>query len=342
MEEEKNAPWGNDRSMRTLLSLLLLIFLTVSPASPEGMQGTDEIPIFNNRFKIEAYGNTVSPRFVFISPHYNEQIGAEAARRLVESWKDPGEAVLYRVRPCNSGVEEAMKRDSVLWNDPPGRYLYFSFENRWYCIDPNRIFTERGIEQQIILWKDGNWVTRKDAKKGITVPAAVLDEVEGATGKLLISTGIEGKKGHPEAVVAVHNNSPTAGGSLETFSFLWYMKGGPCFNEIEGADGTSCIYEGDREHIDNLFLVNRREDFEYIRRDGRFNVALFKSHLGEPDSDDGSLAAYCGRRGLRYINIEVQHMNKAQEVNGKNGEYQYAMLQLLRKMLKEEKGSNKR
>jgi hypothetical protein len=327
--------------MRSIALLILLFASLLMGASSAAFPGTDEIRVFNNRFVIEAYGNRTAPRFIFIAPHYNESIGAAAARELVENWGDPREAVFYRTRPCNSMVEEAMHRDGGEENDPPGRYLYFSLEKQWYCIDPNRIFTRRGIETELNLREGSEWVAKKNLKKESAIPSTVYDEVERAAGQILTSTGIEGNSRGPEAVVAVHNNSPTGAGNLDSFSLLWYKAGGPCYGEVAREGDIPCIYEGDPENIDCLFLVNRREDFCSIKKDGRFNVVLFKSLLDDPNSDDGSLAVYCERKGLRYINVESQHMNGVKGMNDKNRNYEYAMLELVRQVLTEKKAIKK-
>jgi hypothetical protein len=162
------------------------------------------------------------------------------------------------------------------------------------------------------------------------VDSDVPDAVRG----LLKATGIEREGPPPEAVVAVHNNTPTPAGSLGSFSLLWYKEGGPASADVVKDGREHCVFEGDPAHIDHLILVTEPEDYAYIRKDGRFNVALLKNN---PDSDDGSLSTYCHRKGIRYVNVEAQHMNKDPRQNDKNGEYQYSMLQLVKKMLQQKK-----
>jgi hypothetical protein len=225
-----------------------------------------------------------------------------------------------------------MKRDSVCKNDPPERYLYFSYQGQWYAIDPNRIYTRRGIERELLLFRDSRWIAVKELKDNTAIPEIVKDTVGKAAAQILTRTGINGKGKHPEAVVAVHNNTPTEEGSLETFSLLWYRAGGPCHIDVAKSNGTACIYEGDPAGIDNFMLVNTPEDFYAIKRDGRFNVVLLDSCPEGSDRDDGSLSVWCGRKGLRYINVEARYMPSGDE-NRICMEYQFEMLELVRKVV---------
>ncbi len=315
------------------LILLLGAFALASIAGARSARIV-EIPLLDNHFVVTGYGNTDSPRFIFIAPHFNEQIGTREARKLVEGWKNPQEAALYVVGSRNADLTARMKECGVEKNDPPERYLYFSYDIHWYCIDPNRIFSRRGFERELILWENRAWHVAKELKREVKIPVMVDSDVPDAVRGLLKAVGIEREGKSPEAVVAVHNNTPTPAGSLDTFSILWYKEGGPASGDVAHKGPEHCVFEGDPSHIDDLILVTEPGDYAYIRKDGRFNVALLKNN---PESDDGSLSTYCLRKGIRYINIEAQHMNSQPRQNEKNGEYQYSMLQLVKKMLKEKK-----
>jgi len=292
--------------------------------------GAKEVRIMDNRFVVEGKGNTGSPGCVFFVPHSNEKIGASAAEDMVRSWSDAG---LYMLKPCNSDVKAAMESAGVPGNDPYDRYLYFSCDRLWYSIDPNRIYTPRGVEREILLFGDGKWGRRVDLSGCAMVPARVKSAVSKAAEGIVNAIGIGSGGPSCPALVAVHNNTPTEEGDLETFSFLWYKDSGPCCDEVEKRDGRACIYEGDAPNRDNLILVTRFEDFQYLVKDGRFNIVLMRTPAPGAEGDDGSLSVYCGQKGIRYVNVEARYMDKTADGNVKNGEYQRRMLQLIRQMV---------
>lgn len=316
--------------MRVIL-LLAFFSLIAAPAC----HGT-EIPIFDNAFMIETYGDPEGASYVFFVPHCNEQNGVQAARSVLGHWNCSGKAVLHVLRNCNERVEDAMKKCSVGYGDPPGRYLYFSFQGRWYSIDPNRIYTRAGISRGLLCYDGKAWLRREDLRDRSVVPEEVIDAVEKASLKILACIGIDNcKRG---AVVAVHNNTPTEAGSLDSFSMRWYENGGPCEGEVARDErGNLSAWEGDPSHLDNLFLVNRAGDFQAVKRERIYNVAL----LASGGTDDGSLSVLCTRKGIRYINVEAQHMNRNQEMNEESINYQKGMLRLLEGFFAPSPGSGK-
>ncbi|MGV8123536.1 MAG: hypothetical protein AB2L14_27605 [Candidatus Xenobiia bacterium LiM19] len=329
-EEDKTVIQGNDLIMHKTMIFLIILLAGAALFGPRTAQGsgTQEIRLLDNCYNVEASGNTGSPECIFFVPHFNEKIGTEASEEIVRGWN---KAAVYVLRPCNADVENAMKRDHIPFNDPAERYLYFSFNSQWYSIDPNRIYTGRGVEREILLFRDGRWERKAALDSSVTVPAQVNQAVQKAGEAILAAAGIA--KPSPPAVVAVHNNSPTRPRDLETFSFLWYKEKGPCHHEVEKKDGIPCIYEGDPSHWDNLILVNRYEDFQYLRKDGRFNIVLMHTPAPGKEGDDGSLSVYCGQRGIRYVNVEARHMGTTSLMDKESREYQYRMLKLIRKMI---------
>lgn len=328
--EDKVVIQGNDPIMRTTLRSLIILLACAALIGmhPAQGSGTHEIRLLNNRYIVEASGNTSSPECIFFVPHFNEKIGAEASREMVRRWN---KAAVYVLRPCNADIENAMKRDHIPFNDPAERYLYFSFNSKWYSVDPNRIYTGRGVEREILLFRDGRWERKAALDSSVTVPAQVNQAVQKAADAILAAIGIT-KPSHT-TIVAVHNNSPTGPRDLKTFSFLWYKEKGPCCDEVEKKNGIPCIYEGDPSHWDNLILVNRLEDFQYLRKDGRFNIVLLHTPAQWEEGDDGSLSVYCGQQGIRYINVEARHMGNTSLMDKESREYQYRMLKLIRKMI---------
>ena len=113
-----------------------------------------------------------------------------------------------------------------------------------------------------------------------------------------------------DVVIALHNNTEGH------YSALSYDKGG------ELASDAAAVFIKDGSDPDDFFFVTERAVFDALRRRG-FNV-VFQDNRRV--TDDGSLSVYCGRAGVRYINVEAQHGHRDQQV---------AMLLALRNVLEE-------
>jgi hypothetical protein len=299
--------------------------------SPLDVAEQISVPLGDNRFVLEWYGTKDTPRVLFLIPHQNEAVGFRAALPLVTEWARYDRVALCRMRPQNHLVDEALAADGVAKNDPPERYLYFRLRGRYYCVDPNRIFTPAGVARETMAWDGKSWVKGKDR----SIPSDAVETVGRCSSKLLDILGlVAGAARRPDAVVAVHNNTPSAPGDPETFSLLWYKEGGPCAGEVKAGG----LVEGDPQSIDNLFLVTEERDFDRIKAHGGFNAVLLDKVPEGSRNDDGSMSVLCGARGVRYINIEAQHGNVKAEMDDRSCEYQVRMLQLARTMLTVRKG----
>ena len=73
---------------------------------------------------------------------------------------------------------------------------------------------------------------------------------------------------------------------------------------------------------DEFFYVTQKSYFSALKARG-FNVVLQNNKTTE---DDGSLSIYCGKRNLKYINIEAQHTHLAEQ-----GEMLQAVYEILKK-----------
>ena len=99
-------------------------------------------------------------------------------------------------------------------------------------------------------------------------------------------------------MIALHNNSEGQ------YSALSYEKGA-----IYGSDAAA-VFIADGTDPDDFFFVTETAVFDAIRGRG-YNVVLQDNRRV---SDDGSLSVYCGRAGVRYINVEAQHGHLEQQV----------------------------
>lgn len=174
------------------------------------------------------------------------------------------------------------------WN----RDVAFRLGGETFAVDPNRIFTTEGARRTL----------GKLSRRTPTAEHAVERFAE----ELLSIYAIE----RADVVIALHNN-------LEgRYSALSYDKGGDL------AADAAAVFIKEGNDPDDFFFVTERVVFEALRRRG-YNVVLQDNRRV---TDDGSLSVYCGRAGVRYINVEAQHGHREQQV---------AMLTTLRDVLEE-------
>ncbi len=141
-----------------------------------------------------------------------------------------------------------------------------------FTIDPNRIFTEAGIERDL---KQFSFYSPEMAREIKTFSAAYLEKLKLARGA---------------TVIAVHNN--TDGG----YSIESYHKGGS-----EGEAGAEISMDSNWDP-DDFILVTHPDHFRVLKEQ-QFNVVL-QDNSRAPD--DGSLSVYCGREGIDYFNVEAE------------------------------------
>lgn len=150
------------------------------------------------------------------------------------------------------------------------RYIHYEWNGRNYSLDPNRIFSIKGVRN-----------TLKNENKG-EISNSLIQNVHFFAEEILEEVIPTLPNTY---VVAIHNNTN------ESYSIRSYISS----KEAEK------VYINRDEDVDNFFLVTLAEDFEYFKSLGR-NVALQSTHA----TDDGSLSVYCHQRNIPYINIEAE------------------------------------
>lgn len=169
------------------------------------------------------------------------------------------------------------------------RLIKFSLLENQFTFDPNRIFTPGGI------------------KKTLQFNSANSLEAEGETRKF--AEKLESFLKNARLIIAVHNNTD------ENYSITSYAAGG----EFEkDAKLSSVNAETD---ADDFFYVNERNFFKFLKGKNQ-NVALQDN---EKVTDDGSLAVYCARNKISYINVESEHGHLTQQTK---------MLEVLQNLIK--------
>lgn len=194
----------------------------------------------------------------YVHLHENETTAAQAAARVVA--RSGGR--LVRVQSQRT------------------RLITFLADSVGYTFDPNRVFTQLGIERTLRRYGPDSPTARRHV-------AAFAERV-------LASVTAP----NPTIVIAPHNNAD-AGYSIRT-----YAAGGALARDA--AD----VHLNAARDPDDFCLVTDRALFDALKGHG-LNVVL--QHAGQVD-DDGSLAVYCQRHGLRYANVEAQYGHLREQV----------------------------
>lgn len=141
-------------------------------------------------------------------------------------------------------------------------------------IDPNRIYTDEGIRQQL-------------EKNEIESDTALFELIATWRDTVLSILRIRERS----LVIALHNNTNKA------YSLESYLPEG--VYELEA----DTIYQGHTRDLDDFYFVTDQEIFDKLSG-SRYHVVL---QANETATDDGSLSVYCARFDIPYVNVEAQH-----------------------------------
>ncbi len=160
----------------------------------------------------------------------------------------------------------------------PQRNIEFKLDNKKYVIDPNRIFTKKGIEATL--------------KKLSSYNENAVLQVE------QFSNNIIAQINNSTMIVALHNNG-NKGLSIKS-----YIKGGAEYANTEQ------VYVNNLMDEDDFIYTTDLKAFNYLKSK-QVNVVLQKT-IGAVN--DGSLSVYAGTHKIPYINIEAQHGHLKQQI----------------------------
>jgi hypothetical protein len=157
------------------------------------------------------------------------------------------------------------------------RLVTFILGGENYSFDPNRIFSDAGI--QATLEKHSTW------------SEAAHRAVKRFAAQFLEHFALD----REPVIIALHNNSEGA------LSITSYLPG------AEHAASAKSVRVAATRSSDDFFYVTDQRFFDYLKQRD-FNVTL-QDNANVPD--DGSLSVYFGRQGIPYVNIEaeVSHLN---------------------------------
>lgn len=167
---------------------------------------------------------------VFLHLHQNETTALQAAKAVVA--KENGTIITLQ----HSGQ----------------RNIVFRLQGTRYEFDPNRIFTDVGIQKTLSQFGPYNKLAHEEVRKLANKLKEIIP---------------------PGKIIAVHNN--------KSYSLKDYLPG----HSLE-KDACALNYQN-KSHFRNFFLVTKEKDFQRLK-DLNFNSVL----QSEQATDDGSLSVY--------------------------------------------------
>lgn len=237
--------------MRTvLLGLLLMLGLLI----PAQVHADDEFVAHRlGETEITIWVFTNGPGLAMFAPHDDENISAAVA--------------MLHVAEHGGTLVQFVQNGK--------RNITFSLGGRDYAFDPNRMFTDVGIEASL-------------KAQGKSFSAEAFEAVKALSKTVLGYLGSNLKKGQP--LVALHNNT-NGNYSLES-----YLKGG------NYAGDALKVYQNSQMDPDDFCFVTDERIFGVLQASGVSVVLQNNAQV----TNDGSLSVYAARAQVPYINIEAQ------------------------------------
>jgi hypothetical protein len=218
--------------------------------------GDTKIKIYT--FEEPEQGN--SKFYTYLNVHYNETTSVTAAKKVVQQ---------------HGG------RIFVVTNPQDRRNLKFSSEGQSFEVDPNRIFTDRGIHDSLIKWSN-------------RAPEHAIVALQQYRERYLEFTGLT--QNSTETAIALHNNTN------DSFSLASFLPGGS--DEASAQRVHQSRKAGSISHdLDDFFYLTDATQYEVIS--ARDNNSVLQNN--EAVLDDGSLSVWSGRNNVRYVNVEAEN-----------------------------------
>lgn len=235
--------------MKIMIQILLLAFSQLEACTQDTTYGSN-YKLGSEKIKIETTCYIpCEDDIYFINVHENESTSVEAAG-----------SVLHDI----GGKMVVLKHNKT-------RYISFYIGNKKYIIDPNRIYTRKGINATLKNLGPHS----AEAVKQVTLFA-----------QHILTNFVKGKK----LIVALHNNTDG------NYSLASYLKGG---SEAGNAAGVFINPAMDKDD----FIVTT--DTNIFRRIKEKNInAVLQDNIRAVD--DGSLSIYAAKQNIPYINVEAQ------------------------------------
>ncbi len=214
-------------------------------------------------FTSNIYGNDTSMEYVDIAGvQFNVMKNGESNRRFIWIHGDEKTAAILLKRHLKNNYGTAFLIDNsereVIING--------------YVIDPNRIFSKEGAEENLIK------LNKRISKVAIDQTLSLLESDKGKFFDYIAP---------PDGglLIALHNN-------LHTYSI---DKEIPFSTEVS-------LKNEKHPHHHNFYICTNRDDYNILSK-SPYNAVLQDK---QPEKDDGSLSWFAARQGVRFINIETR------------------------------------
>lgn len=196
--------------------------------------------------------------FFFVNLHQNEVTSKEAGKIAT---KQRGGQMVY-----------------ITHGDEKSRNIKFHIKNIRYEIDPNRIFSDKGIKDTLKMYG--------------AYSSEAFHAVKKFSKRLLLCLDTN------KMIIALHNNQ-----NPERYSFQSYFES-PLLKDVAMIHSAHCnahtrCYDGSGE----FFYTTSKKVFLHLKKKEIFNIALQNNRNA---TDDGSLSIYAGKNLINYTNVEAR------------------------------------
>ena len=165
----------------------------------------------------------------------------------------------------------------------PQREIKDQVEGKRFYYDPNRIFSDKGINETLLFYNAIFFQKKKKTQKLKKKAAEKLKKIQ--------KFFLEKLDFDPEVyLIALHNNMNKTEFSLEKYLKKPYS----LFYQV---------YQNENENPKNFFIVVEENAFMFFKSRKENVIWLQKA---DEKMDEGSLGFYCKKNGFPYLNIETR------------------------------------
>ena len=292
-------------SVKNSLSLCIIFLLAISTCYSQTVK---TLKLGKNEFAVRIYTKPYKNRVInrtFVVVHHNEQKGLEAAKKVIA--EDGGRLV------------EVVSKDK---NGKPRRYLHIDFGDKTnVCVDPNRIYSTRGIRKFF-----AGYPRSEDNTEDVCSPVTpdMFDDDTDEMVKEISRFGIELLKivtnhNRHKFIIGVHNNV-----DLKLDVTTWNAPGGEAKTAVGIFLANNATHDASEDKDDFVLVSNINLLAKILSFGEPYNIVLQegKKYLDQTreSTDDGSMSIYFGttfwgktKQVFDYVNIEAEGKEDAED-----------------------------
>ncbi len=308
-------------SVKNSLSLCIIFLIAISTGYSQTVK---TLKLGENEFVVRIYTKPYKNRVIdrtFVVVHHNEQKGLDAAKKVIA--EDGGRLV------------EVVSKTA---DGKPRRYLHIDFGDKTnVCVDPNRIYSIRGIRKFF-----AGYPRSEDNTEDVCSPVTpdMFDNDNDNLVKEVFRFGVELLKivtnnGRHKFIIGVHNNV-----DLKLDVTTWNPPGGEAKTAVGIFLANSAAHDAVMDKDDFVLVSNINLLAKILNFGEPYNFVLQedKKYLDKTreSTDDGSMSIYFGtkfwgktKQVFDYVNIEAQGKEDAED---EFKQRQTRMIRLINKM----------